>query len=268
MHVLAKATKNCKDCREPCAAGLLRKLEIQVLSVISITSLKLSHVSLQSGHLASSNFSSLDPNPALTLSNYAKRTDKAEDSVTSVNESKSRLRKMREASDLLEAQAELVALEAEKSGKAAGDAAEEDKEMSASAGDLRLAARETAKEVEGIVRHLRNYAREGSPEMVRLKPALEEAKRILEDLSAVDHAGADLRARRELSHARQTLNMVREILFGHGAKVGKLRERLMLSERKMNDLLQYVDRVLANVREVIFVSLLFVSPSFPNTKHK
>ena len=32
--------------------------------------------------------------------------------------------------------------------------------------------------------------------------------------------------------------------------MGRLRERLLGSERKMNDLLQYIDVVLANVREV------------------
>lgn len=84
---------------------------------------------------------------------------------------------------------------------------------------------------------------------MKLKPALREARDVLDRLSVIDHSGVDIRVRTELSYSRQTLAMVKELLFGRG-KAGRLRERLLGSERKMNDLLQYVDRVLALVREV------------------
>ena len=46
------------------------------------------------------------------------------------------------------------------------------------------------------------------------------------------------------------MNVVREVLFGGRGKVGGMRERMEATDRKINDLLQYIDVALNNVRRV------------------
>ena len=46
------------------------------------------------------------------------------------------------------------------------------------------------------------------------------------------------------------MNVVREVLFGGRGKVEGMRERMEATDRKINDLLQYIDVALNNVRRV------------------
>ena len=50
------------------------------------------------------------------------------------------------------------------------------------------------------------------------------------------------------------MNVVREVLFGGRGKVEGMRERMETTDRKINDLLQYIDAALNNVRRVSRVS--------------
>ena len=50
------------------------------------------------------------------------------------------------------------------------------------------------------------------------------------------------------------MNVVREVLFGGRGKVEGMRERMEATDRKINDLLQYIDAALNNVRRVSRVS--------------
>ena len=50
------------------------------------------------------------------------------------------------------------------------------------------------------------------------------------------------------------MNVVREVLFGGRGKVEGMRERMETTDRKINDLLQYIDMALNNVRRVSRVS--------------
>ena len=46
------------------------------------------------------------------------------------------------------------------------------------------------------------------------------------------------------------MNVVRGVLFGGRGKVEGMRERMEATDRKINDLLQYIDVALNNVRRV------------------
>ena len=50
--------------------------------------------------------------------------------------------------------------------------------------------------------------------------------------------------------ALQMMNVVREVLFGGRGKVEGMQERMDVTDRKINDLLQYIDVALNNVRRV------------------
>ncbi len=65
-----------------------------------------------------------------------------------------------------------------------------------------------------------------------------------------DHGPSDIAARTELSYARQALSAVGEMLYGHGGEVGEMRERVLLTEKRIDDLLHHINVVLGNNREV------------------
>ncbi len=234
LHVVSSSTgggRGCRDCREPCVESLLAE------------------VRSQGDLLATSNSSALDPNPGRTLTAYARKNAEAEERLRRVAKRKETMEAMAESLEMLKAQADLAGLEVDKSGKAARLLAEGDETMRTKAEGMKRVVGEMTQEVDWIIRHLREYAQDESAELLRVKPALSEARVLLEAIGNVSHAEADIAARRELSHSRQTLWMVKEMLFGYG-EASKLRERLLESEKKLNDLLQYVDTALANVREV------------------
>ena len=51
------------------------------------------------------------------------------------------------------------------------------------------------------------------------------------------------------------MNVVREVLFGGRGKVEGMRERMEATDKKINDLLQYIDVALNNVRRVSRVEI-------------
>ena len=103
-----------------------------------------------------------------------------------------------------------------------------------------------------ILTRLSEYAKASSTLAIRLMPALDEATASLNAvaLRAKNLGDADIVARTELSRARQSLAAVKGVLFGGGAELGELGERSAGVEAKIDDLLQYIDMALKDVRQV------------------
>ncbi len=84
---------------------------------------------------------------------------------------------------------------------------------------------------------------------MKLRPALEEARRASRQIADRSHTEADIATRAELSRAKHTLAVVTEMIYGQG-NIGELPAKLKDMEAKINDLLKYIDKAMANVREV------------------
>ena len=88
-------------------------------------------------------------------------------------------------------------------------------------------------------------------------PSLQEAKAIVSQISRqADHSQEDIAARTELSHARQILAQVRGLLVGQG-QIERMRSDIDRVDGKINDLLQYIDTSLNDVRNVSWAEFTF-----------
>jgi HAMP domain-containing protein len=234
-HVLT-AAKRCKDCGGVCSAFLLDQVEDAVT------------------YLDESNVANMDPTPKLTMLSFQKRRKRLLQRMTEVKDDRAHFYNMVGTTDLLEPQSELVMLEAEKFIKSTRRQKSEARGMLKTTRNINAEINSLASDVGDIIRHLQNYAVGESAE-ISLKSALQEAKITLKAVGMRDHSDSDITVRTELSYARQTLSMVRGVLFGRGEIEG-MKERVEATERKINDLLQYIDRALNNVREVSLTVLI------------
>ena len=107
-------------------------------------------------------------------------------------------------------------------------------------------------DIESIVRRLKNYGVTSLPQ-VSIQLALEEARRILAGINQKSYGEADIKARTELSYARQSFNMVKEILFGQN-KIQDQKQALEIVENKVNDLLKFLNDAMDQTRDGILAN--------------
>lgn len=83
-------------------------------------------------------------------------------------------------------------------------------------------------------------------------PSLAEAQSTLRQMRQQSSSSElDIAARTELSHARQILAKVQDVLIGQG-EIERIKTFIDQVDGKINDLLQYIDTSLNDVRNVSF----------------
>ena len=96
---------------------------------------------------------------------------------------------------------------------------------------------------------MKNYGVTYGSAQVSIQLALEEARRILAEIKQRSYGSeSDIRARTELSYARQSFNMVKEILFGQD-KLHDQQHAIEVIENKIDDLLKSLNEAMDKTRD-------------------
>eukprot|EP00094_Tigriopus_californicus_P001836 TCALIF_01772-PA protein Name:"Similar to Lama1 Laminin subunit alpha-1 (Mus musculus)" AED:0.11 eAED:0.12 QI:0/0.86/0.58/1/0.95/0.95/24/1780/2877 len=227
-HILTKS-KTCHDCNDMCTGTLLN----EVLNMAN--------------YFNHSNALNIDPTPDLTLKRFDQRTQILQKEIKSFADRASHVRNLESMGDFLKPQADLSSLEAIKLQKLLSVQTKRVKQSSLDMSVFKDQVTQVQIDVEDIIRHLRNYAI-GESADIKLRPALEEARNMLRSIQRRDPSPYDIMVRTELSRARQTLSQIKGILYERDLAL-KLKERILLGEAKINDLLKFMDIALVNLKK-------------------
>ncbi len=145
--------------------------------------------------------------------------------------------------------AELTMLEVKKYQKAAYFQDTESKDLFEDTQSVDLEASRLLSAAQRIIDHLQSYGLNSAPH-ISIKRALAEARDILAFIKGRSYADVDIKARTELSYARQSLSAINELLFDRNQLIGHSKS-LDDIETKVNDLLQYLNRAMDHTREAM-----------------
>ena len=225
----------CKDCDHPCVEPLLDTMDDII------------------GYYDNANVSDIDPDPILRLMRFKEENSIQESIMKQVKNDKGFIDNGHAMIMALRPHAELTMLEAKKYKKAAFMQDKDSHDLHQDCALLKVEASSLRLEIEGILRRLKNYGVSEYLNDYSIQLALEEARRILAQIKKRDYGEADIKARTELSYARQVFNSVKEMLFGQNTLQD---QRLALEkvESKVNDLLKFLNNAMDQTREGILAN--------------
>ena len=232
-QILSSATRSCRNCDDGCVGELLD-------TVVDAKR-----------YFDDADVSDIDPAPMLRLIDHQKRHKTATSRIVDTLKMENDLFNVESLNNQLKPQAELAVLEAKKYLKSARDADEDARQQFFGSRRTNDQVKVLQQDLKHMIDFLESYAI-SEESGINIKKALKEVGRILNHIkSAPDFGPIDIEARRELSHSRRVLTTIQDILYGEG-DLERNREKLDEVERKINDLLQYINAAMETTRSGYF----------------
>ncbi len=226
-HILT-AKRTCKNCDHECTGPLLDTMDATVK------------------FFNDSDVSDIDPEPMLRVGKLQNRKAEYDERIERVRNTKETLSSIGSLLDSLKPRAELGMLETKRYSKAAD---EQDRLSSGMLTDSTGFFEDVSgmeSEIASIIDHLKTYGMGAFPQ-VSINRALQEAREILAIIRGRGYGNVDIEARTELSYARQSLNIVTDMLYGQ-SELKERQAQVEGIENKVNDLLQYINRAMDKTR--------------------
>lgn len=230
-QVLAQGGR-CKNCRNPCIDPVL-----DAMSAIK-------------RRFDEAEVSDIDPNPGLRINKLEQKRALFEERAATNKEHKGELHLGHTIISTLRPRSELTALEARKLNKAALMQTKESGDVMSQCNEVGHQASNLLLEANAILAHLQDYGLGSQSGHVSIHRALLEARDILATIKRRNYGEADIKTRTELSYARQSLNAVKDIVYGQ-TKVLSQRQTLDKVEANANDILQFVNKAMEQTREAM-----------------
>ena len=236
--ILSSASRTCKSCDWPSCTGAL-----------------LDSVESMYGYLHDANVTDIDPAPHLRLVNGKRRHKILRENHIDLKLDMKKIAEMESKFRQLKPRAELTMLETTKYLRTGEDMNNQATGKLNSSDNFIHKIDVLRKNIRRLVHDLRGFEVSGRLSRFDIQRALVECEGILRHIKKQKSLGeSDIRARTELSHARQSLSIVRNIIYGSMDELSRNRQAMRKVEFKVDDLLQFINGAMDTKMEAITIN--------------
>ena len=201
--------------------------------------------------LNDANVTDIDPAPHLRLINGKIRHKDSSNRLAGLKLDRKQVTEMEETFRQLKPRAELTTLETKKYVRSSENLKKEGTNQFNRSGILNQKADVLEREITRLVNELRNYDISGVSHM-DIQRALKECGVLLRYIrNQKTFTESDIQARTELSHARQSLNILKDIIYGSSEELSQSRTSMNKVEAKVDDLLRFLNGAMDTKMEAI-----------------
>ena len=226
-HILSSA-RSCQNCNDGCVGSLLDTMEIV------------------QNNLGSIDLEDLDPAPMRKLTHYTNLSSALDISVEDLRSNRDQVLALGELESAISSEAELNLLEASKLSKTGEIQGDTIRILQTEAEKAVNEIHDLDKKIKDMTVYLDNHGK-GRGSGVSITTALRQATDLLRKIQAKDFSEFDIKVRTELSDSRILLDTIETLLFGE-VEISTIVEKTSDLDSRVNDLLQYLNEGMTNVR--------------------